>query len=546
MKWVTREGARTDRVACPWLIRKFIDKDAEFLFVPRDQVLETAKRLGGKSFDTPGSDYTHRDGKCTFETLIEDYKLKDEALSRLAIIVHGADVSGDVGCCPESAGLLAIADGFHETTPDDRRKLELEFPVYDALYAYCRQGRQIRGGLMKRMKKRFGLVVVAWAAGVLAAAGASAQPAFDELMRMPFKEMKGQLAAPPRRASIEAGPGRGATDQRVPQMGGDPAVVNTSKLSMAEGVRQAEAKYGATIEAKFELKADTLKLSIYPIGKPVAVDAERNVFEELAGKAAVAPWAPVFSVFTDQKHLTRSARDLTLVQLSRITLADAIARASDEGAVYWAIPTIRAGRAGYGMYALDDGRPRYEFIDGEGGDERTADHPADLGSGPGAGATDARVPELGDDLSVARGSKLTMAQALARTEAKYGPMIEAKFELDDAKKLSLSLYPVGKGVDVDAERNVFQELAGDPTADVFAPTLAEFKVPDAEHLTRSARDLTLVQTSPLTLRQAVDIAQAALPKGFVYWAIPTIRDTRAGYGVYVLGSDNRPHYFFIR
>lgn len=137
MKWITREGAHTDRVACPWLIRKFIDKDAEFVFVPRDKVLETAKRLAGKSFDAPDADYTHRDGKCTFEVLIEDYKLKEPALARLATIVHGADISGDVGCCPESAGLLAVAEGFGKTTPDDHRKLELEFPVYDALYAYC-------------------------------------------------------------------------------------------------------------------------------------------------------------------------------------------------------------------------------------------------------------------------------------------------------------------------------------------------------------------------------------------------------------------------
>jgi hypothetical protein len=137
MKWITREGAHTDRVACPWLIRKFIDKDAEFVFVQREKVLETAKKLGGKSFDAPGADYTHRDGKCTFEVLIEDYKLNESALPRLAMIVHGADVSGEVDCCPEAAGLLAIAEGFAKTTPDDHRKLELEFPVYDALYAYC-------------------------------------------------------------------------------------------------------------------------------------------------------------------------------------------------------------------------------------------------------------------------------------------------------------------------------------------------------------------------------------------------------------------------
>lgn len=137
MKWVTREGAKADRVACPWLIKKFIDTDADFVFVPKDQVLETAKRLGGKSFDAAGADYAHRGNKCSFETLIDDYHLEDPALKHLAQIVHGADIDGEVDVCPEAAGLLAMALGFHKTTPDDHEKLRLQFPVYDALYAYC-------------------------------------------------------------------------------------------------------------------------------------------------------------------------------------------------------------------------------------------------------------------------------------------------------------------------------------------------------------------------------------------------------------------------
>src|SRR5258708_2519536 len=102
MKWVTREGAKTDRVACPWLIRKFIDPEAEFVFVPREQVLETAKRLGGKSFDAPEADYTHRGNLCTFEVLLQDYHLQDPALHRMAKIVHGADVSKDIAITKES------------------------------------------------------------------------------------------------------------------------------------------------------------------------------------------------------------------------------------------------------------------------------------------------------------------------------------------------------------------------------------------------------------------------------------------------------------
>jgi hypothetical protein len=139
MKWVTRENANVDRIACPWLIRRFIDEDAEFLYVPRDEVLETASREGARSYDAPGAEYTHRDGKCSFDVLIEDCELTgDAALVRLAEIVHAADVSEDRDSSPEGPGLYAIAHGFallHGAA--DHRKLELETPMYDALYAWC-------------------------------------------------------------------------------------------------------------------------------------------------------------------------------------------------------------------------------------------------------------------------------------------------------------------------------------------------------------------------------------------------------------------------
>lgn len=139
MKWVTRENANVDRIACPWLIMRFIDKEAEFLYVPRDEVLETASREGAHSYDAPGAEYTHRDGKCSFDVLIEDCGLTgDAALVRLAEIVHAADVSEDRGSSPEGPGLYAIAHGFallHGTA--DHHKLELETPMYDALYAWC-------------------------------------------------------------------------------------------------------------------------------------------------------------------------------------------------------------------------------------------------------------------------------------------------------------------------------------------------------------------------------------------------------------------------
>jgi hypothetical protein len=142
MRWVTREHPKTDRIACPWLIRKFIDPDAEIVYVPRDDVLPYAEREGATSFDAPGATYTHRDGKCTFETLVEDYKIDDPAIAHLARVVHGADVSEDVDATPESAGLLAIADGFSYLALDDQRQLELELPVYDALYAWAQHQAQ--------------------------------------------------------------------------------------------------------------------------------------------------------------------------------------------------------------------------------------------------------------------------------------------------------------------------------------------------------------------------------------------------------------------
>ncbi len=142
MKWVTREHPKTDRIACPWLIHKLIDSDAEFLYVPADQVLDAAEREGAHSYDAPGARYTHRDGLCSFEVLVEEYDIKDPAVHLLARIVHGADVSEDRNATPQSPGLQAVAEGFHYLVPDDdHRQLALELPVYDALYQWC--GRQV-------------------------------------------------------------------------------------------------------------------------------------------------------------------------------------------------------------------------------------------------------------------------------------------------------------------------------------------------------------------------------------------------------------------
>ena len=141
MKWITRSRPKTDRIACPWLIAKFIDPDAEFIYAPADQVLDEAQRQGAASFDAPGARYTHRDGKCTFEVLIEDYHLDDSdpALTRLAKIVHAADIADDLDTDPAGPGLLAIGIGGLDVEDNDHRLLERGTFVYDALYAWCQR-----------------------------------------------------------------------------------------------------------------------------------------------------------------------------------------------------------------------------------------------------------------------------------------------------------------------------------------------------------------------------------------------------------------------
>lgn len=136
---MTRERPKTDRIACPWLIRRFIDPQAVILYVPKEEVLAVAEREGARSFDAEGAEFTHRDGKCTFEVLIEDFELGgDPALARLARIVHAADIAGEAGTDPLGPGLLAIAEGALRVEEDDLTLLEREAFVYDALYEWCR------------------------------------------------------------------------------------------------------------------------------------------------------------------------------------------------------------------------------------------------------------------------------------------------------------------------------------------------------------------------------------------------------------------------
>jgi hypothetical protein len=153
MKWVTRARPKTDRIACPWLVRRFIDPDAEILYVPTDQVVATAEREGGYSFDTAGATYDHRANQCTFEVLIEDYHLdNDPALARLARIVHAADIGSEIDTDPFAPALLALAFGGLDVESDDRRLLDRASFVYDALYAWC--GQQVAAGATRTAASR--------------------------------------------------------------------------------------------------------------------------------------------------------------------------------------------------------------------------------------------------------------------------------------------------------------------------------------------------------------------------------------------------------
>jgi hypothetical protein len=137
MKWVTREKARVDRIACPWLITRFIDEHPVFLFVPAEEVLDVARREEATPFDVPGVRLGHRAERCSFDAFLDEFTLDDPALHALALIVRGADTEAR-GLTPESPGLYAAASGFRDIARDDFDNMARQFPLYDALYAYCR------------------------------------------------------------------------------------------------------------------------------------------------------------------------------------------------------------------------------------------------------------------------------------------------------------------------------------------------------------------------------------------------------------------------
>ena len=138
MIWVTRSHVHVDRVACPWLITRFVDNEAEFLFVPKGEIERVAKESGAIPFDAPGVELGHHEGRCSFESILLKYELKEPGLVRLAKIIHSADVAEDIDKDPIARGLEAIASGFSLRFPDDEENLEHQFDVYDALYVWCR------------------------------------------------------------------------------------------------------------------------------------------------------------------------------------------------------------------------------------------------------------------------------------------------------------------------------------------------------------------------------------------------------------------------
>jgi hypothetical protein len=138
MKWVTRERPAVDRIACPWLIRRFIDDQAEFFYVPADSVFDVARRENATPFDVPNAELGHHGVECSFDAIMKKYQIADPALKRLALIVRGADTD-DIDLTPESPGLLAIAQGFRMVYEDDQEQLARQLPLYDALYAFCQR-----------------------------------------------------------------------------------------------------------------------------------------------------------------------------------------------------------------------------------------------------------------------------------------------------------------------------------------------------------------------------------------------------------------------
>jgi len=137
MKWITRERPKIDRIACPWLIKNFVDKEAEFIYVPKEQVFDKAKELNAVPYDIPGAEYSHYGEECTFDFIIRKHQLNDPVLNQLALIVRGADTD-KFNIAPQAAGLWAISAGLSYNFKDDHEMLAIGMKIYDALYSWAK------------------------------------------------------------------------------------------------------------------------------------------------------------------------------------------------------------------------------------------------------------------------------------------------------------------------------------------------------------------------------------------------------------------------
>ena len=137
MKWITRERPKIDRIACPWLIKNFVDPDAEFIYVPKDEVFKRAEEIHAVPYDIPGAEYSHYGEKCTFDYIVEKHKITDAAIQTIALIVRGADTDRFI-LTPESAGLWAISAGLSVNYKDDHEMLAVGMKIYDALYSWAK------------------------------------------------------------------------------------------------------------------------------------------------------------------------------------------------------------------------------------------------------------------------------------------------------------------------------------------------------------------------------------------------------------------------
>ena len=143
MKWITRERPKIDRIACPWLIKRFVDHQAEFIYVPKDQVFQESKRLDAIPYDIPGAEYSHYGEDCTFDYIVKKHNITDEAVHQIAVIVRGADTNR-FDIAQQAAGLWAISAGLSVNYKDDYEQLDIGMKMYDALYSWAKYAREER------------------------------------------------------------------------------------------------------------------------------------------------------------------------------------------------------------------------------------------------------------------------------------------------------------------------------------------------------------------------------------------------------------------